>query len=185
MGNVNNVWNWSYRPRYYLTHPHKWIKELFINKKAAKMRVQLGYCYTDIWNFNDWFTSVAPPMLRHMADYGSACPGTEPFETPEKWHDWLHAMADRLEECGQDPFEISEKRNQYSDQMHEALRAAQERWKKNHPDEKFSQGQDFTPEEEEIRKKYLEREKQLSKEREEFIQKTFTELGKHWDCLWD
>lgn len=180
-----NVWNWPLRKTYYLTHPWKWIHELFINIKAAHMRMHKGYCYTDIWNFDDWFTHVAPSMLRHLADYGSCYPAVEPFETSEKWHNWLYMMAERLEECGRDTLDVLEEKNEYSQQMHEALQAAQKRWKENHPDEKHTHGQDFTPEEEELRKKYWEREKEIVKDREQFIQETFTELGKHWDCLWD
>ena len=120
-----------------------------------------------------------------MADYGSCYPAVEPFETSEKWHNWLYMIAKRLEECGRNRHDVLEEKNEYSQQMHEALQAAQKRWKENHPDEKHTLGQDFTPEEEELRKKYWEREKEIVKDREQFIQETFTELGKHWDCLWD
>lgn len=94
-------------------------------------------------------------------------------------------MAERLEYCNKDYFDIQDEKNEYSKQMEEILEPAYQRWLKNHHDEKNTHGQEFTPEEEEIRKKYWEREKEINDERNKYIQETFTELGKYWDSIWD
>ena len=185
MKNEASVWGLSYRKRYYLTHPIKFFKEIGNIFRAAYMRTTKGYCYTDVWNFDDWFLTVAPNMLRHIADYGMAYPGTAPFETPEKWHKWLHEMADKMDECNRDFFEVLAERNEYKKQMDEILIKAYERWKEKHPNEPLTHGQEFTSEEEEIRKKSIERDWEISKEREEHIKSVFNELGEHWDCIWD
>ena len=150
------------------------------------MRMTKGWCYMDVWEFNSWFTEIAPQMLRHMADYGMAYPGGEPFDTPEKWHTWLHNMAIRLEKCGEDPIDITESQNEYAARMDEIMEAASKRWRENNPDKaKNCSGVEFTPEEEEIRNKFFKREKEIDEEMRQFIQDTFTELGKHWWCIWD
>lgn len=110
---MNNVlFNWNYRLSYYLIHPWKWFKELWVNLKNSWMRATKGYCYTDVWNLDSWFCSVLPPMFRHMADYGLAYPGHEPFETPEKWHQWLYEIADNIENLQYDDW--LDNQNEYS-----------------------------------------------------------------------
>lgn len=91
------VWNFPYSTRYYLTHPWKWARELFQNIGAAIRRSTNGWTYSDVWNWDEWFLSTAPTMFRYLANHGSAYPGIEPFETPEKWRDWLYKIADLLE----------------------------------------------------------------------------------------
>lgn len=185
MKNPNSVWTWPYRTRYYLLRPWEWVKTLFLNMRNARMRARKGFCYGDIWDFNTWFCGIAPEMLRYMADEGCAYPGSEPFDTAEKWHEWLYKMAERLEYCNKDFIDLQDEKNEYAKQMEEILDKAHQRWKENHPNEENIIGQEFIPEEEEIRKKFWEKEKEISKEQEAYIQETFTELGKHWISIWD
>lgn len=163
-----NVFNWSYNKRYYLTHPWKWFKELWYNIKAAYHRAKYGWCYCDVWNWNDWFCSVVPSMLRHMKDYGCAYPGGEPFETPEKWHDWLYEMAHKIEHLAYD--EWLEDNNEYSKDYEKT----------------FEDGYDQNnPEVKEIRKKYYKRCEELAEIRQQVLEEVFLELGRRFDCLWD
>ena len=94
-----SVWQWPYRKKYYLTHPWKWISQLFLNIGDAKDRARYGYCRTDWYDFDNWFTTISPMMLREMAEKGNGYPGRPPFDTSEKWHSWLNRMADQLEKC--------------------------------------------------------------------------------------
>ena len=92
-----SCWNWCHSKRYYLTHPWQWFKDLKRNIKNTYMRARYGFCWIDVWNWDHWFLHTTPNMLRRMAEKGCAYPGHPPFETPEKWHDWLNEMADLLE----------------------------------------------------------------------------------------
>ena len=168
-----NVFNWSYTKRYYLTHPWRWIKELWWSIKAAYRRARYGWCYCDVWNWDDWFCSVVPPMLRHMADHGSAYPGSEPFDTPEKWHAWLHKMADTIERLNYDDW--MEDLNEYSEDYEKSF--------DEHPN--LTMSNSSTLPKEELRRKYYERCKEIHKMRPQVLEEFGKEFFKHFDCLWD
>lgn len=161
-----NVFNWSYSKRYYLIHPWKWAKELYQNIYAAWMRAIKGYCYMDVWNWEDWFCSVTPPMLRCMADKGMAYPGSKPFDTPEKWHDWLYEMAHKIERLQYDNW--MEDLNEYSTDYHKSF---EEDWR--------------SEEHEEIRKKYYKRCQEISETRQQVLEDFGRFFFKFFDCLWD
>ena len=179
---MNNVLKFWYRPTYYLTHPIKFFKELKANLINAWMRITKGYCYTDIWNLNTWFCLVLPPMLRHMADYGMAYPGGEPFETPEKWHDWLHSMADVIDTFEDEDYWYTNK-NEYSEKWEELTDKAR-KIKKNEKGYTTITYED-SAELDKIKQLYFARMEEISKERQALIENTFNELSKHFDCLWD
>lgn len=177
-----NVFNWAWRTRYYLIRPWKWVKELFNNIRAAWMRMIKGYCYMDVWNWDDWFCSVVPPMLRHMADHGSAYPGKEPFDTPEKWHDWLYKMAHIIERLQYDNW--LEDKNEYSKDYEKTFE--DDAYEEEHPGGPFlttTYGSSLSKEE--IRKKYYERCAEIHKTRQQALEEVFLELGRNFDCLWD
>ena len=161
-----NVFHWAWRTRYYLTRPWKWVKELFSNIRAAWRRATKGYCYIDVWNWDDWFCSVVPQMLRHMADHGHAYPGSEPFDTPEKWHNWLYEMAHRIERLQYDDW--MEDNNEYSKEYNESF---ENDW--------------HSERQEEIRKKYYVRCREIHETRQQVLEDFGKEFFKHFDCLWD
>ena len=168
-----NVWNWHYTKRYYLTHPWRWFKELWMNIKSIYYRAKYGWCYCDVWNWDDWFCSVVPPMLRHMADHGSAYPGREPFDTPEKWHDWLYEMAHKIERLSYDNW--LEDNNEYSRDYEQTF--------EDSPFLTTTYGSSLSKEE--IRKKYYERCKEISGTRQQVLEDLGREFFKHFDALWD
>ena len=161
-----NVFRRAWRKKYYILQPWKWFSELISNFKAAWMRAIKGYCYTDVWNWDSWFCSVVPPMLRDMADKGMAYPGGEPFDTPEKWHDWLYEMAHKIERLDYDDW--MEDSNEYSKEYNESF---ENDW--------------HSERQEEIRKKYYERCAEIHKTRQQALEEVFLELARHFDCLWD
>ena len=169
-----NVMNWFYTKKYYLTHPWKWFSELFQNLREAYRRVKYGWAYQDCWNMNTWMLEILPPMLRHMADHGCGYPGTEPFETPEKWNDWLHSMADVLESLQEDNWESQ---NEYKEDYFQSLE-----WEHDSNNNiTMTNGQDH----ETIAELYYMRMKELNEEWKKLLENTFMELAKHFDCLWD
>ena len=98
---MNVLTDFPYQPRYYITHPWKFVAQCGRNMHAAWQRITKGYCYRDTWNMDDWFLSVAPPMLRAIAD-DISYPGNDEFPTKEAWHDYLYGLAARFENCTDD-----------------------------------------------------------------------------------
>ena len=177
-----NVFNWAWQPHYYLIKPWKWIKELIGNIRGAWMRATKGYCYTDVWNWDDWFCSVVPPMLRNMADHGSAYPGREPFDTPEKWHNWLYDMAHKIERLSYDNW--MEDLNEYSKDYDQTFE--DEYYKENHPNGPFlTTTYENSLTKEEIRKLYYKRYEEIAKTRSQVLEEFGKEFFKYFDCLWD
>lgn len=172
-----NVFNdFPYSKRYYLTHPWMFFRECWINLKNAWMRATKGYCYTDLWNTDDWFLTVFPKMLRHLAAEHSAYPGSPPFDTSEKWERWLIEMAENLEYAISDPDE----ENEYSDEFMTMMDHCREVRK-----ETGTITYELDDAGKELRDKYFNRHKELTDLRQEVLEDTMTELGQHLRCLWD
>lgn len=158
-----NVWRFPYSARYYLTHPWKWFKQLWRNCRDTYMRARYGYTYSDIWNWDHWFLSVSIPMLRYLADNHCAYPCHEEFNTPEKWEEWLHHVADLLESGDK---EWQDTKNEYhEDYMNEPI--------------------DFNAPPSELFYKYAARAEELSDEGEANIIEAFAQIGKNFYALWD
>lgn len=109
---MKSVFYYSWNKSYYLRHPWRFIRETIINIQSAWERATKGYCHTDVWNMEGWFTEIIPDMLRTLAKEGRAYPGVEPFETPEKWEDTLQSMADVIESLNSDTWY---EQNEYCD----------------------------------------------------------------------
>lgn len=168
--NELTVWNWGANGRYYLTHPWKWFKELLYNIQNAHSRMTKGYCSSDWMNFDNWFKQVASDMFRDMAMHSHGYPGSEPFDTPEKWSSWLHRISDQLRDC------IDE------DQGNEYYQPFIDLLMKN-PQTILTREE--TEEERILRKKYYDRSVEVQKEHKELFEKTMKEIVEHFDCLWD
>lgn len=174
--NMNVLKDFPYCKRYYWTHPWKFFKECWINLRNAHMRATKGYCYTDLWNTDDWFLTVFPRMLRHLAKDHQAYPGSPPFETPEKWEQWLIEMAENLEYVASDPDE----ENEYSQPFMDAMDNCREV-----KDETNTITYKLDAAGEEVKEKYFKRSEELTKTRQEVLEDSMTEIGHHLRCLWD
>lgn len=175
-----NVFNWSYRTSYYLTHPWKWVSELFSNMRAAYRRARYGWCYMDVWELGYWLLEILPPMLRHMAEHGYGYPGDEEFPTYESWKKWLCDTADELVALRE---ENIENRNEYEKDFHNSFC-----WKHEERDPETNSltiTWNESPEYQEISKKYFARMEELEKDRQERLIKVFMDIGKHLPALWD
>ena len=178
---MNVLMDFSYSKRYFLTHPWKWFKEIWTNIKNGWMRATKGYCYTDVWNIDNWFCEVLPPMLRHMANHGCAHPGVAPFETEEKWHDWLHSMADVIDTIYDEDFWVETKNEYYKE-----WNTLWDFHNNKHPN--FTETCEYNTSEEHfdlVRELYYARMKEISEERQELINDTFMEIARAFDYLWD
>lgn len=174
--NMNVLKDFPYSKRYYWTHPWKFFKECWLNLQNAWMRATKGYCYTDLWNTDDWFLTIFPKMLRHLAKDHQAYPGSPPFDTSEKWERWLIEMAENLEYVASDPDE----ENEYSDELMAAMdRCFEARKETGVVTCKLDDA------DKELKDKYFNRSKELTNTRQEVLEDSMTEIGHHLRCLWD
>lgn len=174
-----SCWSGYCSKRYYLTHPWKWFKDLGRFVKDVCMRARYGFTWSDVWNWDHWFLHTTPNMLRHMALHGSAFPGHPPFDTPERWHDWLNEIADLIETGTED---WQDAHNEYHDEYIEYIHKyySVEKWKDD--DGNIHSLHNTQPE---ISKKYHARAQELYKQGEANVRRAMTALGEHLYDVWD
>lgn len=172
-----SVWYMPYNKKYLLTHPWQWFKCAWRNVRDAWRRSVYGWTYGDVWDWYEWFLHTTPEMLRYMADHGSAYPGHEPFTTPEKWHDWLHEIADLLESGTE---EWQDAHNEYYD---EYINQFDEKWTSIVDENGMRHS--VVPESTELDKKYFARMQELSKQGEDNVRRALDSMGKNFYDLWD
>lgn len=154
---MSNVWTFPYRTRYYLTHPWKWFAQIGRNIRATYMRTKYGWTYSDVWDWDYWFMNVVPEMFRYLAEHGCAYPGYEPFETPEKWREWLLETADLIETGKED---WQDEHNKYCEEYTNT-------WDK------------------ELGKKYFARAEELRIQGERNIRIALGRIAEHFYNIWD
>ena len=159
-----SVWNWPYAKRYYITHPWKWFQHLGMNIRDVYRRAKYGWTYGDVWDMDIWIMHTFPPMLRYMADHGCAYPGHEPFETPERWHEWLHKMADLIESGLED--KQNECNEYYKEYMEHLFDKNDIRVTKMDED-------------------YYNRLQEIGEDAADNLEIAMTQIGKHFYDLWD
>lgn len=163
-----SVWILSMPKRYYLKHPFTWLREVWINIQCAYERATKGYCYMDWANFDAWFKSIAPSMLRELAEYGHGYPGRPPFDDPEAWSVWLKKMADQIE-ASLDEYTDNEYTEEFLDDL----------------DLISSVRDGETEERKELRQKFFKRWDEIREANNELFVKTMKELLEYWRDLWD
>lgn len=163
--------------RYYLTHPHKWIADIKHNIRDAYRRAKYGWTWSDVWNFYDWFLTIVPDMLHHLAENGCGYPGREPFDTPEHWHEWLHKMADLLE-SGRD-----DTQNACNEYYKEYMDHLMENWTARTKDE--NGWLHSVPNISEADKQYFKRAEVIGADAENNVANAMRQLGEHFYSLWD
>lgn len=177
--NKYSVWYMPYSKKYLITHPWLWFKCTWRNIRDAWRRSVYGWTYGDVWDWDHWFARVVPDMLRYMADHGSAYPGHPPFETPEKWHDWLHEMAHLIETADE---AWQDEHNEYYKEYMEHI---MDNWEPIVTDENGVCHHQTTKEPPEIHKQYMKRSQELAKEGEDNVRRALTLIGEHFHNLWD
>lgn len=175
---VNSVWDWPYCTKYYWTHPWVWFKHLGQNIRDAYRRARYGWTYVDVWNMDVWIMRTLPPMLRHMATHGSAYPGHEPFETPERWHEWLNKMADLLESG------LEEKQNNCNEFYNEYIKSLEDDLSIIYTDENGmihykSKGLSAADHE------YFNRAEEIAKDAANNVHNAMSQLGMYFNNLWN
>lgn len=182
--NTLSLWSFPYRKRYYLIHPWKWWKDLYWNIRNFIHRGKYGYAYVDVWNFCDWYPRVGAEAIRYLAHHNSGYPGIKPWDTPEKWREYLEYLANRLQRCA-DSQDIlfGAERNEYEDELDEIMKRREKRTENE--DGSITISHILTPEEEEIRKKYWKRKEEIYAADQQYIADTYRMLADDLGRLWD
>ena len=181
--NPLSVWTFPYRKQYYITHPWKWFKDLYWNIRNFWHRGRYGYAFVDVWNFCDWYPRVAAEALRYLAAHGSGYPGIKPWETPEKWREYLNYLANRLQRCA-DSQDIcwGEERNEYAEDYEKMMNKA---YKETKDGDTILAHFEMTDEDKELRDKYFNRVRELAEADEAYDIETFRWIGEDIRRLWD
>lgn len=175
--NRNVFKSWGYSKRYYLTHPHVWLRHLCINIKHAYQRVTKGYCDEDWWDFGYWFLDTIPDMLDELAENGHGYPGDDEFDTYEKWQAYLHGLASNLRLCTE---KAGEEMNEYHKQFVENTA----HWH-TEPAENGGQTIVWDKEDPELNRKYFDRIKEIDEMQDAIREETFIELARNLLAMWD
>lgn len=180
--NKLSLWTFAYRKKYYLTHPHRFIKAVYWNIRNFWHRGRYGYAYSDIWGWYYWWATAGAEALRYMAEKGSGYPGNDKWDTPEKWHDYLIEMADKLEWSAQScNLGNHEKENEYYKMYDEIIERRIASGRDEHGIPKYK----TTPEEEDILKRYFDREEELTAQDDAEREMIFAEIGRNLGRFWD
>lgn len=177
MSLMNALWDFPYTKLYYFKHPLKWLKDAKTNIKNAWHRATRGWCWSDAAEMDEFLLHLIPPMLQAIGE-DIAYPGTEPFETLEKWQEWCNNLAKLFESLWEENWENSS-RNEWREKWETVL---EEDYNIN---PNFTRTSSYTKEEcDEIRCNYWKKEKELWDEREKLVQKAYMELAKYHGYLW-
>ena len=182
--NPLSLWTFSYNKSYYLIHPWRWIRDIYWNIKNFWHRGKYGYAYVDVWNFCDWYPRVAAEALRYLALHNNGYPATRPWTTMEEWREYLNYLANRLQRCA-DSQDIlfGEERNEYKEEFDEIMKKTRESIYTD--DGSTIIPYEFTPEQEEIRKKYIKRAEEITEADQAYIVETFKWLAEDLRRIWD
>ena len=181
--NPLSVWTFSYRKSYYLTHPHKFLKDLYWNVRNFWHRGRYGYAYVDVWNLGEWAPKVIAEALRYLAAHHCAYPGKVPYETPEKWKEHLEYLANQFQRCAdfQDVC-ITDERNEYKEEYEEMMNRVYEESTK---DGMVYAGFKLTDEDKKLRDKYFARCKELAEVEARYAREVFAKFGENLNIFWD
>lgn len=182
--NPLSVNTFPYRPVHYLTHPWKLVHDIYWNFRNFFHRGRYGYAYVDVWNFCDWYPRVGAEALRYLARHNSGYPGMKPWDTMKEWREYLEYLANRLQRCA-DSQDIlfGQERNEYQEELDNIMRETKK--VTHNADGSVTVSHTLTPEEEEVRKKYWEREKEIRNADQAYVEETYAMLSKNLSRFWD
>ena len=176
MNNLN-VFQYTFRPLYYLKHPFKFIKESYQNFHAAWHRATRGWAARDAWELGPQLLQILPEMLRYLEKYHCGVPCDM---TDKEWTQWLHKMADDIELLQEENWE---KQNEYADEFYRVM--DERRIEKHDEHNTLTITRSDEPDEKEISEKYFARCEELNKQWYVEAEKVFKNLSSKLPALWD
>lgn len=164
MSKYPSVFGFNYTKGYYLTHPWKWVQEFCQHLHYAWRRARYGWTWEDTWNWDMWFSTVAPAMLRHLADN---CSGYNDsiYDCMEEYQEEVRQLADNIELLDNEKFQ--ERYNKYYDTYETSLDIM------------------TYDEHKDIAKQYYDEAHRLTDKYNEHKKATFVALADMYELLWD
>ena len=182
--NPLSLWKSAYSIKYYFKHPISGFKNIYWYVRNFYHRGKYGYAYFDVWNWYHWWTNVGAEALRYLANNGSAYPATDPWNSKLQWEAYLYNLAGKLNWCEKScEIDCHGDRNEYNvmrNQIYEHRRnkrANEFDWK--------TTTFETTEDEDDVIRKYWEREAELAKEDEQKRSEIFAEIGRRLPRFWD
>lgn len=168
--NKLNVFNQSYSPWRY---PSNWIRNMRLfgrQFKWAYQRITRGFCDYDVWDLDSHLSELLIQTIKQLAKTSHGYPGTEEFPTYESWENYLVDIVHKLE------YSLNDLPNEY-----------ETAWLKTWENENLDKivKKDKTPEEEEITKKYLDKEAYNDKLKREAQNEALRMIYHVYNHLWD
>ena len=161
--------------RFYLRKPWEFFEDTWLNLKAAWQRATRGWANRDTWNLDSYLLEILPEMIDYLRIHAHGYPGYGEFDTPEKWDKFLkEEIIIPLQNARE---EQTVQKNEYEEELF------------SYPME-FVKGENgFTAikftEPDELRRKWCEREKEISEWRQKELEKGFQNLASVFFDLWD
>lgn len=90
------------------------IKQWFDNRRAAKQRAKLGYCYGDVWDCGNNICQRMAHMLTHYRNKCNSWPDRS-FPTFKEWIEYIDEIIDLLEFAEADPEELNDYTEAFSE----------------------------------------------------------------------
>ena len=161
--------------RVYLRKPWEFFEDTWLNLKAAWQRATRGWADRDTWNLDSYLLEILPEMIDYLREHTHSYPGYGEFDTPEKWNKFLkEEIIIPLQNAREDQ---TVQKNEYEEELH------------SYPVEFVKEENNFTSirftEPDELRKKWLEREKEISQWRQQELERGFAAMAKHFYSLWN
>lgn len=167
MNELNVFHKNTYRPWKY---PKNWlnnIEQFFYNTKCAWQRVTKGYCDRDVWELDTHLLNLLHFTIRDLALHHYGYPGIEPFDTDEKWKDYLMDLSLKF-------YQVNEAHDVYPHPMYD-------KWCEDihkHPEDLLNYQSPYSHE------MFVEMQ-ELNEKRMAVFKDAWQQLGEHFFKMWD
>lgn len=158
--------------RFYLRKPWKFFEDTWLNLKAVWQRATRGWADRDTWNLDNYLLEILPEMIDHLREHTHGYPGD--FPTPESWDNYLEEeIVIPLRNARESQ---TVQKNEYEEELH------------SYPMEFVKKEDGFVAlefiEPDELRKKWYEREKEISGWRKKELERALKNLSSVFYDLW-
>lgn len=192
--NKLSVWQFCYRPSYYLTHPWKWLKDLRRCIRDFIHRGRYGFAYSDVWEWGSWWPMVGAEAMRYLAEHCEGYPAGD-FESYEAYQAYLAGLAEQLQWCATSQEEFGThhhgKVNEYK-QAYDTICDERAIRLEGDADKEYTifgtcnvTRYDLKSEDKDIIHQFWDREEELLKEDSQVRSDILAEIGQHLDRYWD
>lgn len=159
-----------YSLRYYIKKPWKFFKDTWLNLKAAWQRMTRGWADRDTWDLDSYLLDILPEMIDYLREHTHSYPGEQQgFPTYESWQDFLQNEI------------IIPLQNAREEQTTQINEYKEEYFNLSSPFGRFLNSRS----DDEVRKKWLAREQEIGKWRQQELERGFQKLISVFWHLWD